>query len=336
MKKLLFPFAWLYALILWVRNFLFDKQILRSQKFPVKTVGIGNLALGGTGKSVVVEYLLDHFKTDHSFAVLSRGYKRKTKGFVRADALATALSIGDEPFQFYKNHPQVQVAVCERRAVGISTLMASQNPPEIVLLDDVMQHRWVSIELLIVTTAFDNLYIEDDLVPVGNLRDSSKQAKRAQIILVTKCPKGLTQNTAVQIRKKLNTNDDQKVFFTNIKYSSKCLGKGGAKSLNEILQHSFLLITGIANPKPLVAFLTAKGGTFDWLSFPDHHTFSSRDIKKISQQKSKIILTTEKDYGRLLPLLPTANIYYIPIQMAFVFKDEETSFKKMLQAYFKT
>jgi len=335
MKKLLFPFAWFYALILWVRNFLFDKHILHSQKFPVKTVGIGNLALGGTGKSVVVEYVLDHFKMAHSFAVLSRGYKRKTKGFVRADALATALSIGDEPFQFYKNHPQVQVAVCEQRAVGISNLMASHSPPEIILLDDVMQHRWVAVELLIVTTAYDNLYVEDNLVPVGTLRDSVKQAKRAQIILVTKCPNRLTQKTAIQIKKKLNTTDDQKVFYTTIKYGSKCLGKGGAKNLNEILQHSFLLVTGIANPKPLVAFLTAKGGTFDWLSFPDHHAFSSGDIKKISQHQNKIILTTEKDYGRLLPLLPTANLFYLPIQMAFVFKNEEASFKKVLQTYFK-
>ncbi|MGB1020579.1 MAG: tetraacyldisaccharide 4'-kinase [Flavobacteriaceae bacterium] len=334
MRNLLLPLAWFYGLILRVRHFLFDKQILTSKKFPVKTLGVGNLALGGTGKSVVVEYLLDHFQAVYTLAVLSRGYKRKTRGFVLASASASALSIGDEPFQFYKKYPKISVAVCERRVLGIKKLMASQTPPEIIILDDVMQHRWVAVELLLLTTTYNNLFSNDRLFPAGSLRDRRQEARRAQIILITKCPKTITKKEAKAIRKNIQCVPNQKVYFTTIDYNAMALSVRGTKSLSEILQHRFILITGIAVPTALVEFLEGIGGMFEWLKFPDHHVFSKVDIKKIESLEAPFILTTEKDYGRLYPCLPQAEIYYLPIRMGFVFKEEEESFKNALKSFF--
>lgn len=334
MTKFLLPLAWLYSFFLKVRHFLFDKQILPSKKFPVKTLGLGNLAVGGTGKSVVVEFVLDHFQGTYSLAVLSRGYKRKTKGFVLANASSTAISIGDEPFQFYKNYPKVTVAVCERRVLGIKKLMVSQVPPEIIILDDVMQHRWVVVDVLVLTTTFNNLFLNDHLFPVGSLRDRRQEARRAQIILITKCPKTITKKEAAEIRQKVQCLPNQKVYFTAIEYNTSVLSSKGSKSLIDIMQHRFLLITGIATPKPLVDFLKSMGGVFEWLEFPDHHTFSRADIKKIESRAAPMILTTEKDYVRLLPKLPNAALYYLPIEMGFVFQDEEESFKSDLKTFF--
>ena len=171
MKKLLFPLAWIYGLLLWIRHTLFNLKLLSQKRVAIKTLGVGNLALGGTGKTVVVDYLLEQFKKNTNLAVLSRGYQRKTKGYIKAQQNATAALIGDEPFQFHKKHPEVIVAVCEKRIVGIQHLMALENGPSVIILDDVMQHRWLAIDKLIMTTTYDNLYTRDALFPVGALRD---------------------------------------------------------------------------------------------------------------------------------------------------------------------
>ena len=179
MRKLLFPLAWIYGLLLLIRHTLFDLKLLSQKRVAIKTLGVGNLALGGTGKSVVVDYLLEQFKKTTHLAVLSRGYKRKTKGYIQAQQNVTAALIGDEPFQFHKKHPEVIVAVCEKRVVGIQHLMALEKGPSVVILDDVMQHRWLVIDKLIMTTTYDNLYSSDALFPVGALRDRKKEAQRA-------------------------------------------------------------------------------------------------------------------------------------------------------------
>ena len=213
MRKLLFPLAWIYGLLLLIRHTLFDLKLLSQKRVAIKTLGVGNLALGGTGKSVVVDYLLEQFKKTTHLAVLSRGYKRKTKGYIQAQQNVTAALIGDEPFQFHKKHPEVIVAVCEKRVVGIQHLMALEKGPSVVVLDDVMQHRWLVIDKLIMTTTYDNLYSSDALFPVGALRDRKKEAQRAAILLITKCPQQMTLEQTEQIKKTYQAKTKSSCFF---------------------------------------------------------------------------------------------------------------------------
>ncbi|MGA1030318.1 MAG: tetraacyldisaccharide 4'-kinase [Flavobacteriaceae bacterium] len=336
MKKLLFPLAWGFGLALRIRHFLFDKGVFPIHKFPVKTIGVGNLAMGGTGKSVVVEALLKGFKKGQNLAVLSRGYKRKTKGFMLANATSTAQSIGDEPYQFFQNHPEVQVAVCEQRAKGIHALLQQKNPPTAIILDDVMQHRWVEVDLLLLTTTFDALYTEDSLFPVGTLRDLRQQAKRAHLVLVTKCPQNLTAKDAAEINQRLACSPSQKIFFTTIAYGSKVLSATRTMELADFIKKPFVLVTGIAKPKPLIDFLTALGAEFEWLNYPDHHSFSKRDLKKIQNSQYSTILTTEKDFGRLSPRLSESSVYYLPIGLSFLFEEEAALFEQTLKRFLAT
>ena len=335
MRKLLFPLAWINGLLLLIRHTLFDLKLLSQKRVAIKTVGVGNLALGGTGKSVVVDYLLEQFKKTTRLAVLSRGYKRKSKGYIQAQQNATAALIGDEPFQFHKKHPEVIVAVCEKRIVGIQHLMALENAPSVVILDDVMQHRWLAIDKLIMTTTYDNLYTRDALFPVGALRDRKKEAQRAAIVLITKCPKQMTLEQTEHIKKSINSKQNQAVFFTSIDYASKIIGYSKTINLKELKEITILVVTGIADPRPLCNFLEETQVKFDHLAFPDHHSFSDRNVKKIENHQAKLILTTEKDFGRLSPKLPNAPLFYLPIKLSFLFKKEEELFTHEIKAFFE-
>ena len=270
MRFLLFPFAILYGLVVRLRHFLYDRGWLQSKQYPFPTLCVGNLAVGGTGKTPMVEYLV-RLLGEEQVAILSRGYRRKTKGFVLADASSTALTLGDEPFQYHRKFPKATVAVCESRQEGIERLL--QNPHfRVILLDDAFQHRKVQAGLNLLLTSYDKLYTKDFLLPVGSLRDIRSRARKAHIILVTKCPE-LSEEAQQKIIQQLHPLPHQQVFFTRIAYATKVCRDGESLPLEDFLSTPFTLVTGIANPTPLVSFLQGKGAHFTHLSYSDHHHF---------------------------------------------------------------
>ena len=329
---LLFPFALIYALITTIRNELFDLKVWKSRRYSKPTIGVGNLSMGGTGKSVVIDYLIDLLKKEHALAVLSRGYNRKTKGFLLADKDATAKTIGDEPFQFYIKNPEIKVAVAEKRSLGMQHLLKLNPSPEVFLWDDVFQHRHVSPKLMILTTTFYKPYFEDYVIPLGTLRERRKGVKRADIVLVTKCPEKLSLDQAAQIRTKLKLDAFQYLFFTKIQYDPELICKSGKLSLKTFGKEKFFLVCGIANPDPIIAYLKEQGYQFESLLFPDHFNFNRKAVLQIqSKAKNKKLLTTEKDFGRLAPLLNNLELYYLPIRMGFVFEKDQKTFNTLIK-----
>jgi tetraacyldisaccharide 4'-kinase len=314
-----------------MRNWLFDKQVLKSAAFNFPVICVGNLAVGGTGKTPMVEYLLRLLKNDFNTATLSRGYKRKTKGFGIANENTTALEIGDEPMQFHKKFPEVTVAVGEERLVAIPHLLQECPGTEVIILDDAFQHRSVSAGLNILLTEYKNLYSRDLLAPAGDLRDIRKSAERANIIIVTKCKSTLSKEEREILQKELRPLYGQQIYFTEIIYSQP-YHLFTSKSINISQDTDILLVCGIANPRPLKDFLTKQVHTYEMLKYPDHHIFDSDDLEDIkkhfSKMKSfnKIILTTEKDGVRMKKFendLLDFPIYVIPIHHAFLFGEGE-------------
>lgn len=290
---------------------------------------MGNLATGGTGKTPMVEYLLNLLKDDYRLATLSRGYKRKTKGFGIADDTTTALDIGDEPMQFHKKFPEVTVAVGEERLVAIPQLLDEVPETEAIILDDAFQHRTVKAGLNILLTDYQNLYTTDFFLPAGDLRDSRQSAERAQIIIVTKCKPGLQPDEKQSILKELNLAETQQLFFTKIEYTKAYhLFSGSAFDIGDDV--TVLLICGIANPRPLQEYLTSHVQSYEMLRYPDHHIFSIDDLEEIKKQfgkiasGNKILVTTEKDGVRLKKFADILNdfpIYVLPIKHQFMFDE---------------
>ena len=311
MRFLLLPFAILYGLGVRLRHFLYDKGWLSSKHYPFPILCVGNLAVGGTGKTPMVEYLV-RLLGQEQVAILSRGYRRKTKGFVLADDSATAMTLGDEPYQYHRKFPQATVAVCESRQEGIERLL--ENPHfKYIILDDAFQHRKVQAGTNLLLTSYDKLYTQDFLLPVGSLRDIRSRARKAQIIIVTKCPE-LTQTEQEKIIQQLKPLPSQKVYFTTIAYSDRVYSHEDSQALKDFIATPFTLVTGIANPTPLVDFLEKQGASFEHLAYSDHHHFSNRELELL-RQKGRI-LTTEKDYVRLEGALST--LYYLPIETQFL------------------
>ncbi len=329
-RYLLLPLSFLYKIVLWVRNKLFDKDILKSSHFNFPVICVGNLAVGGTGKTPMVEYLLRMLKNDYHVATLSRGYKRKTKGFGIASESTTALDIGDEPMQFHLKFPDVTVCVGEERLVAIPQLLQERPQTDIIILDDAFQHRQVNAGLNILLTDYNNLYTRDFLLPAGDLRDIAQSAKRAHIIIVTKCRHNLSEEERDMIIEELHPGPHQQVFFTEVLYTHP-YHLFSKKEIEISPQANVLLVCGIANPKPLQDFLTAHVHTYDMLRFPDHHIFDIGDLAEIKKQFAKlgqegIILTTEKDGVRLKKFqagLQELPVYVVPIQHSFIFNDAE-------------
>lgn len=327
----MFPISLIYGAVIWVRNFLFDKKILRSAKFNFPIICVGNLALGGTGKTPMTEYLIELLQPNYATATLSRGYKRKTKGFAIANSKTTALEIGDEPMQFHEKYPDVTVAVGEERIEAIPQILHARPATKVIILDDAFQHRSVRAGLNILLTEYKNLYSRDLMMPVGDLRDVRASSKRAEIIVVTKCKSELSLKSKEEIEKELNPLPTQKIFFTEILYAAPY--HLFTKEIYDISAASdLLLVTGIANPKPMQSFLAEHVHSFDMLRYPDHHIFSSTDLKDIKNQfekiksTNKIILTTEKDAVRLKKFeneLIDMPIYALPIRHHFLFGDGE-------------
>lgn len=318
-RKLLFPFAILYGLITSIRNFLYDKGIFKSYSFDVPIIAVGNLSVGGTGKTPQIEYLIRLLSPIYKVAVLSRGYKRKSEGFILADEKATAEILGDEPFQMFQKFPEVQFAVDANRRNGISTLLAQKEKPEVILLDDAFQHRKVKAGFYIMLTSYGDLFCDDYMLPTGNLRESRNGAKRADVIIVTKCPSNITEAEQIAIKKK--TGLDKTILFSYINYDEKVYGIDGEITIDEIKLKNKVLLAGIANPTPFFNFLKTENDTL--LNFPDHHHFTENDCKEIIQKANgRIIVTTEKDFVRLKNHLSIPSLYYLPIKSIIIANEE--------------
>ncbi|NNK27640.1 MAG: tetraacyldisaccharide 4'-kinase [Flavobacteriaceae bacterium] len=318
LRKISFPFIPAYYTMSWLRNKLYDLGFIGSRKFDLPIICVGNLSVGGTGKTPMVEYIVNLLKNDFSTATLSRGYKRKTKGFIKADDHATSQTIGDEPLQFHKKLDNIIVAVDANRCNGISELM--KDNVEVVILDDAFQHRKVDAGLNILLTTYSNPYYSDYVLPTGNLREPRSGAKRADIIVVTKCPIDITESEKMEIIEKIRPKQHQKVFFSWISYD---------ELPSEILDvQTFTLVTGIANPSALVKYLKSKQLKFDHLQFKDHHEFGESEIENL--KKKDIILTTEKDYMRLKDHIDPSKLYYLPIKIEL---DKPKEFDKKLKDF---
>lgn len=316
-RKLLFPFAILYGFITSIRNFLFDKGVLKSTSFDFPVIAVGNLSVGGTGKTPQIEYLIRLLSDKYKVATLSRGYKRKSEGFVLADENSNAEILGDEPFQFYQKFPRVMVAVDANRTNGIQQLLSQNEKPEIILLDDAYQHRKVKAGFYILLTSYGDLYADDFMLPTGNLRESRSGAERASIVVVTKCPSILTEEEQAAIKLRLKLNYKQQLFFSFIDYDNVIYGKNEKIAVSEIKPESKLLLAGIAKPKPFFDYL--KNENDECLTFPDHHHFSDNDLDAIQNKANgRKIITTEKDYVRLKDSKLVSQLYYLPIKSSFI------------------
>ncbi|MCB0465124.1 MAG: tetraacyldisaccharide 4'-kinase [Aequorivita sp.] len=324
LRKLLFPFSLLYGGITALRNFLYNKGFLKSKSYDFPVICVGNLSTGGTGKSPMIELLISFLKDNHKIAVLSRGYKRKTSGYREVITTSSVEDVGDEPLQFKKKYPDITVAVCEDRQTGIEKL---KSMADVVLLDDAFQHRKVKASLNILLTSFDELYMNDCMLPTGNLREPKFGAKRADVIVVTKCPENISDSTMEAIKRKLKPKPHQEIYFSKIGYASEIKNTKEEKPLSYLKNQEFLLVTGIANPKPLVEFLKNEGLNFEEKSFPDHHNFTTSEIEAL--KKHPLILTTEKDFMRLQPIANTTKIYYLPIKTILLY-EAGSSFKKRI------
>jgi tetraacyldisaccharide 4'-kinase len=271
----------------------------------------------------MIEYLIEFLQNDYRVAVLSRGYKRKSTGYREVAKDSTAEQVGDEPLQFKQKFPEVMVSVCADRREGIKKLMAQHA--ELILLDDAFQHRKVKPAFSILLTPFDDLYTNDLLLPAGNLRESARGAKRADVVIVTKCPDGVAYAALQQIQFDMAVTFPQKTFFSKIGYGTQIQGVTESLPLTYLAKKHFTLVTGIAKPKPLVDFLLKQGLEFEHKKYADHHHFTAPEIAEL--KKSDIILTTEKDYMRLSPQLDKFALYYLPIQTVML-NDQDAVFKE--------
>ena len=337
-RVLLLPFALLYGLIVWFRNWLYNKQIKESVSFGLPVICVGNLSVGGTGKSPMVEYLVLHLKNLYKVATLSRGYKRKTMGYALASDYTTAIDVGDEPMQFHRKFPDVPVAVGEQRVQAIPQLLHDKPQTEVIILDDAFQHRAIKAGFNILLTEYDNLFTRDFYLPTGDLRDSRSSYKRADVIVVTKCPPDISEEEGKEIIKEIEPLPHQGVFFSAIAYGT----------IYHIIRNTYgyfdeetevLLITGIANPKPLKEYLEQHINTYYMMHFNDHHIFSIDDWKDIKkrfesvQAEKKILLTTEKDAMRLQKFVQEIDgmpFYVLPIEHKFLFQEGDKFTQKII------
>lgn len=333
LRKILFPFAVLYGFITSIRNFLFDKGMLKSHSFDVPVIAVGNLSVGGTGKTPQIEYLIRLLSPNYKVATLSRGYKRQSKGFVLADSTSNAEILGDEPFQFYTKFKNIQVAVDADRKNGIEQLLYQQERPDVILLDDAFQHRKVKAGFYILLTSYGDLFCDDYMLPTGNLRESRSGAKRADIIVVTKCPANLSLDEQNEIKSKLQLNSDQELYFSYIDYDDSVYSEDKVLKVSEIENVDKLLLAGIAKPEPFFRYLQDE--SVECLTYPDHHHFSEKELLEINNKsKNKIIITTEKDFVRLKGSIPKEQLFYLPIRSTFLSVSE--NFDKTITNYVGT
>ena len=340
MRILLLPIALLYHIVLSIRHKLYDWHILKSKRFEKPVICVGNLNLGGTGKTPHTEYLIELLKNDYPLATLSSGYGRRSKGFRLADASCTYEDLGDEPLQYFTKHPDIQVAVDKNREEGIMHLLGEQGV-EIVLLDDAFQHRRIDAGLNILLTDYQHLYCDDYLFPAGTLRDVKSAAKRADLIVVSKAPKTLNEEERLQVVNRLKPTDRQKVFFSYLEYNKLKPLTASAGQFDADSAESVLLFCGIANPNPLIDSLNKQYKRLEVMSFADHHPYTENDVNAILKcfenlsSEKKIIVTTEKDAARLtkspyLCQFEDAALYDLPVGVRF---HEEEKFNEEILSY---
>jgi tetraacyldisaccharide 4'-kinase len=335
LQILAYPFSIFYGIAVWLRNKMYDWGIFSIHEFDISVIAVGNLAVGGTGKTPHTEYLVNLLKNNYKIAILSRGYKRFTSGFLIVEKDSSVYQVGDEPLQFKRKFPDIIVAVDEKRARGIKKLKELFPDIGIVLLDDAFQHRAVKPEINILLTDYSKLYIEDFVIPSGNLREFAFESKRADIIIVTKTPTVLSPIDRRRIKVDIHQTSYQRLFFSHIIYEDAVPFTDAAKKITPAEVQSYsccLLITGIAKPEQLMFHLRRFYREINHVDYPDHHVFSKYDIERIRKQfndifsSNKVIITTEKDAMRLLlpdifPLLQDLPIFYIPISVQFHDKD---------------
>ena len=342
-RFLLLPFSLLYAGIIWLRNWMYDKKIFPTTSFNIPIICVGNLSVGGTGKSPMIEYLIKLLGDEYEIAVLSRGYKRKTKGYVLANETTGALEIGDEPMQFHTKFPNIAVAVGEKRVEAVPQLLQDRPQTEVILLDDAFQHRAIQPGFSILLTDVNNLYSKDFYLPTGDLRDEVRSSRRANIIIATKCKPSFNEEHKAKVSKELNPLPHQQLFFSTIDYAvpHHILNAAQTYTLHKNLE--VLLVTGIANIEPLERYILDNTYTYERISYSDHHIFSIDDLAEIKKRfdkmssKEKIIITTEKDAVRLLKFnreLEALPIYVLPIEHKILF-DEEAKLKEAVQSFIK-
>ncbi|MCL4127365.1 UNVERIFIED_CONTAM: hypothetical protein GTU68_018251, partial [Idotea baltica] len=330
-RKILFPIVPVYYSVTWLRNKLFDAGLKKSVSYNFPVICVGNLSTGGTGKTPMIEYLIRLLKDDYRIATLSRGYKRKSKGFQIGNENTSVEVLGDEPFQFYtKFKDDILVAVDADRNNGISVLKKLEAAPEVVLLDDAFQHRKVKAGFNIMLSTYANIYTDDIVLPTGNLREPRGGAKRADAIVVTKCPFNISENDKNKILAKINQTKNQSVFFSSIQYAETVENEHSSLKLNDLSK--FTLITGIANSKPLVNFLKEKQLKFEHLNFNDHYEFSEQDIEGF--EKQDLLITTEKDFMRLKQYESLkSKLFYLPIRVVI---DDESKFNSIIDDFVKS
>ncbi|MDG2172337.1 MAG: tetraacyldisaccharide 4'-kinase [Flavobacteriaceae bacterium] len=311
-KKILFwKLSIQFSLVTSIRNFIYNIGVIKSRQFNLPIISVGNLVLGGSGKTPTIEYLIRLLSKNYKIAVLSRGYGRKSKGFIIADSNSDTNLIGDEPMQYYRKFKNIIVSVDSNRVRGVNKLIKLNSKPEIILLDDAYQHRRLKPGMSILLTKFNDLYSDDNIFPLGNLRESKSNANRADIIIVTKCDKNISKDQKRHIIQKLNIGDNQKIYFSSIKYSKMLYDKESSKLLSEFKNIKFTLVTGIANSSHMVNYLKDNDFNFNHLSFKDHHNYSDSDISNINN--NEIVITTEKDYVKLYSRV-TTKLFYLPIE----------------------
>ncbi|MCQ2316589.1 MAG: tetraacyldisaccharide 4'-kinase [Bacteroidales bacterium] len=343
MKLLLYPLSIIYSIVLFIRHKLFDYNIIKSRSFDVPTICVGNLSFGGTGKTPHTEYLIRLLSDSMRVAVLSRGYGRKTRGFVMAHEGVTHEDIGDEPMQYFTKFPGITVAVDEKRGEGVRMLMEMDEKPDVILLDDAYQHRSIKAGLNILLTDYHNIYSKDTLTPAGNLRDIKHAARRADIIIVTKCPAVLDPYSKRNIIESLRPKSHQKVLFSKIIFDELTPVNEAARTVNVSENRSILLFCGIANPYPLEDYMNRKTNSLTIMHFNDHHEYSDNDFDEITGNfekiigKKKIAVTTEKDFMRMadnsyLCNLENMPLFTIPIKVRF-HDDNEEIFNKEIFDY---
>lgn len=340
LRLLFFPVSVLVWCYLYLRNKCYDWGWFKSSTFNLPIICIGNLSVGGTGKSPMTEYLLELLLPKYPVAVLSRGYKRKSKGYLLASETSTALELGDEPIQFYKKFPQAAIAVGEERIEAIPQILQDRPHTKLIILDDAFQHRAIKPGFNIILTDFANPYWHDFYLPTGDLRDNKRSAKRADIIIVTKCPETITEEQQKEYLKHINPTHVQKVFFTKIAYGVPYhIRTKQTFTLSKEVE--VLLVCGIANPLPLKMHIEENAATYFERKFDDHHIFSIDDWKDIEEKfaqldaAQKIILTTEKDAVRLEKfggILDKSPVYVLPIKHKFLF-EQEKAFEAAIQYF---
>ena len=334
LRFILWPFSIIYGFIICFRNFLYDRGIFKSTKFSFPVVVVGNLAVGGTGKSPMTELLVRMLKDNYKLAILSRGYGRKTSGFLYVSPSDSAQKVGDEPLQFKNKFPEVTVAVCEDRVLGVEKL---QKEHQLVILDDAYQHRALRPGFSILLVEYKSLFQPKFLLPTGDFRDTFSQKKRADAIVISKCPISLNENEKIRALSRLDAKPNQSVFFSFLAYDHPhSVFTADSAEIPITAEDDILLVTGIANPKPLLQHLEGKSRSLKLLQYPDHHPFSEKDIRTILEEyrsiasQQKYILTTEKDYQRFKEFsqhfmdIPAREIRVIRTETDFYDNGKET------------